>query len=498
MPKKEELEKNLQSKKDAFILHKIAEFNNNNPTEIMRNISIFYSMLQHGHCNTPEDYLMARIAQRIYFAELIKQYNIKHNNIPELEKPKPKPEIDTSNIKIGDEFKNYKELCKALNIKPLKGNSRTKQEIRIQKYIDYEKAKYSQRIIILDIYENPIEETHRNARYVNEVKALIMCELFHCLPNNHNSINGTIVYKTTYSKLIKRLGLVNKYFFNFDIPLYTYAMNDEPTLFDYNSDKAVNHNSFIYNYRLFFDTVLDKQKGIIKSALKSLRAEGLLKFHGNYMIITYNQSGQRNDIVATDEDEGYIAEAEKYAANQLGYRNGNIIKIARRHFPKEFNRIFKNKIFTEKGWYDVYYRITINITYNNLTSCISDYTNLKLDKSANDLQAEEINSLKTKINNNICTSITDKYNKELAIRSVGETIKNTYSEIGLSMSLDDAIKELVDNDFDNDKKLKSFVQKCDRICYLTNLLLPFYVNQEFEQYQYNTNDCIPHIDFEDD
>lgn len=61
---------------------------------------------------------------------------------------------DLSNISEGMIIKNYRELCKLLNIKEKAGDSKKAQLKEIERYIKFKKKKYE--FIIEEIYEDPL------------------------------------------------------------------------------------------------------------------------------------------------------------------------------------------------------------------------------------------------------------------------------------------------------------------------------------------------------
>ena len=67
-----------------------------------------------------------------------------------------KEDLNLDNIKIGDIFNSYIELCETLGIKPkTSGNSKKSQEAQIKQYINYEKVS-NKKIEIIDIYATPV------------------------------------------------------------------------------------------------------------------------------------------------------------------------------------------------------------------------------------------------------------------------------------------------------------------------------------------------------
>ena len=77
--------------------------------------------------------------------------------------------MNLNNLKPGMKVKNYKELCKLLEIEPKTSNSKKKQLKEIDEVIKYEKS--GQAFIIKEIYDKKtikaIPEKPRDKRYKN-------------------------------------------------------------------------------------------------------------------------------------------------------------------------------------------------------------------------------------------------------------------------------------------------------------------------------------------
>ena len=93
---------------------------------------------------------------------------IPQNKLP----PPPAAEVelntlDTSRLEIGMIVKNYKELCNLLNENPKTGNSKNAQLKEWQRYFEFERPKYKQSYIILDIYDEPLdkEDNRKSGNY---------------------------------------------------------------------------------------------------------------------------------------------------------------------------------------------------------------------------------------------------------------------------------------------------------------------------------------------
>ena len=67
------------------------------------------------------------------------------------------------NLHEGQVIKNYKELCKVLDVEPKAGGSSKKSQIKdIERYIKYEKQ--GQKFIIIKIYDNPKEKADKRSK----------------------------------------------------------------------------------------------------------------------------------------------------------------------------------------------------------------------------------------------------------------------------------------------------------------------------------------------
>lgn len=85
------------------------------------------------------------------------------------------------NLKEGQVIKNYKELCKVLEIEPKNGGESKKSQLKdIERYIKYEKQ--GQKFIIIKIYDNPKEKIDKrvnnkggnNTVFADDIEKLIL------------------------------------------------------------------------------------------------------------------------------------------------------------------------------------------------------------------------------------------------------------------------------------------------------------------------------------
>lgn len=83
--------------------------------------------------------------------------------------------VDVSNIRIGQEFNNYKSLCIALGENPKRNNSKTSQTRNWERFFNYEKNG-GRRLIITDIHEIPLPVEDNRKEGGNTVKYVDMIE----------------------------------------------------------------------------------------------------------------------------------------------------------------------------------------------------------------------------------------------------------------------------------------------------------------------------------
>ncbi|MCL1696282.1 hypothetical protein [Lysinibacillus sp. BPa_S21] len=101
--------------------------------------------------------------------------------------------INLDNVKVGDVFKNYPELCTVLGEKVKSGAAKTSQLKELERYIDYDKQ--GRKFIIKEIYQEPKEKNDNRslngntAPYITDAE-LLLIDLMLCgdgellLPNN--------------------------------------------------------------------------------------------------------------------------------------------------------------------------------------------------------------------------------------------------------------------------------------------------------------------------
>ncbi len=374
-------------------------------------------------------------------------------------------EYNTDNLYIGQVVPNYKELCSLLEVKPKTGKSRQLQEKDFLRYFDYEKIKYSNEYLILDIYDEPIKknEQAKNSLYCNALKLMIMYELSKAPMIDKD---GVYTIYTTFNKLIRKLEILS-IFFDKDISNYLINKYLELTKQDY---LEVNDNYFKQKLSIFRTVIKRKHKGNIDYALKRLKEQNIIHYD-SYSIIVERIDGKKNYRQADFNEEVIIESTKREAAKALGYPNSNIASL---YSPKAYHDKL-NELYHKKGWLYVFNRIKIGADYKMLSTPINEYTNYSiLDCSVLDLSDNEKDQYK------------QAYIENMKLSSLKKA-ENNHTKAKQQI-VDDEAKVKIDNNqytySDIDEMFgitpDSFLRDIDNAVALQKLFIEYFINPDEE------------------
>ncbi len=299
-------------------------------------------------------------------------------------------DCDTSRLYIGLIVKNYKEMCILLNEDAKTGKAKIKQIENWKRFFDFERIHNSNEYIILDIYPEPFPKgTKRNTQFTNQLAVLILKELTKQKENNE----GNIIYYTTYSKLIKRLNVVNQFFHKESLKFF---ISKYPQWFKSDSD----FEDFKRDYNIFKTLTKRKIKGAVQSALVNLKKDNLI-YYTEYHRIKENDS-YRN---ATTNEEIYIQSVKKEIAESMGYRNSNVATL---YDVEKFNELFTERLQIDNGWDYVFYQLEIGTKKDMLLKHINEYTQYPLAKSIYELSGSKENSIRLEYNSNLSNALIEQ------------------------------------------------------------------------------------------
>lgn len=298
----------------------------------------------------------------LLFGEAMRIWQIKHQQQTDNTQ---ESKYNTDNLCIGMIVKNYKELCRLLEVKPKTGKSRQLQEKDFFRYFDYEKLKYSQEYVILDIYDEPLKknEQAKNSLYCNALKLIIMYEVSKAPIVDKN---GVYTIYTTLNRLIKKIEILS-IFFDKDITNFLLDKFSELTKRDLID---IDRNYFIKRLSIFKTVIKRKHKGNIDYALKRLKEQNIIHYD-SYSVIVERIEDNKNYRQADFNEEVLIESAKKEAALAVGYPNSNTASL---YNPKEYHNKL-NEIYHKKGWLYVFNEIKIGADSKMLLTPINEYTN---------------------------------------------------------------------------------------------------------------------------
>ena len=341
-----------------------------------------------------------------------------------------------TNIKVGQIFKNYKDLCKALCIEP-KGkagsNSRKAQEKEIKRHLDYSKIEGSNKLMIDKIYNEVAEKKDgrknnkggNNKVFADDIEVLLL----HLLKNSENE-----TISISRGRLYKMLNMINEN--------YIIGRNQIPKLSELvNLPKEV-----VYD---FYDNSNTTLRNTVERNLKRLRNRALIMWEAT-TTVAVNDVFIPKDILdqpiidkgelihhikpthrlATNEEKKLILKCEKEAMNELGVYTLQDVFLSGnwKHFKNSVEN--KLKLLSNIQYYYDTYTITINTEdVSNECKLLDESQKTIVEKNINNnIIKSHLKSTKTRntsSKNKLLNSFEDiKNKKKLELRA-----SNNYIEI---------------------------------------------------------------------
>lgn len=244
--------------------------------------------------------------------------------------------MDNNKLNIGQTFKNYQELCKALNVEPYTGYQKIKQMKEIQKRYVLEKQgrQYTVTGINEEIEESKQSRIAANAKYVNFVQNILLSYL---------SKQKEEVAYVTQQNLWTILGMVNERYF----PM---RESKEELL-------ALDENMDIFNINNFYQRSNLKFRDIIKSSIASLKRRKIIMCEETYRIGIGHQISSTFEGIeyhdASDSEKRYILRTQHNLLKKYGCKDEFelFFKKNKDSYYKELNEIF----LQDKGWKNVFF-----------------------------------------------------------------------------------------------------------------------------------------------
>lgn len=275
--------------------------------------------------------------------------------------------MNISNIKAGDTFPNYKQLCVVLEEPVKTGKSKQIQLEDFQRYFTYYKV--GNKYIIESIFEAPLIKFNSKGIYNNIMQLIITDYLL-------KSKDSTVII--TANKLLLYMYMYNDNYYacNEYIPqLSKYTNIDQRTIYD------------------FYNTSGGSFRKSLESALNSLRNKALLM----YEKLIYVCTSENNHRRAREYEKNFIIKVETEILQELGFEDIEHVRIS----PKWY--LFKSMIVKRLKEIDLkYHYICYSLTVNR--DYIENNHNILLQFTINEI---EKHGLKIDLNNKVMTRLIE-------------------------------------------------------------------------------------------
>lgn len=241
-----------------------------------------------------------------------------------------------TNLKEGDVYKNYKELCNQLNESELKANSKNAQLKEWKRHFDWDKS--GQKYIITEIYHEPLEKEDKR---INNGQS-IYSEHIELLLLDYLSKQEGKVAELTIKKIFVLLGMVNSNY-----------MDDEYKI----EDGLINE----FQINNFYQRSYKKLNRVLFDALRSLKNKRLINYNEDKIIkITEpNKKGILIDNIriASQDEKNIIMKVEREILQEMGYET--IVQIHLKFKHKDFYHKVRNRLYEQYNIHYYYNQISL-------------------------------------------------------------------------------------------------------------------------------------------
>ena len=380
--------------------------------------------------------------------------------------------MQLNNLIVGQEIKNYKELCNLLGVEVKTGKSKQLQHKEFDRYFKYEKQ--GQKYIIKEIYREKKEKMDKrrngnNTVFTDDFRNLMIYML------HKNRTESMLMSK---GAMYKAMNLVNEN--------YLIARSNIPKL----SEIVELPQEAIYE---FYDYNSSKLRDTLERNLKHCRSRSLLFYESVVAVAVYDTIVAYNDLnkpivdykgelvhnidvvyrEATHEEKQIILKFENEVKEEMGLKDNQEIFLKKKwkYFKQEVENKLKQANTNIKFYYEAY-----KLTWNN-DKIDSEYKLLNLNSS----------DLKTNLNNNMIESI----NKSTVKRH--DKAKRQFLIEGNQFKIDKILRQKAENYINNQECLTSVLisEKAeslkDKLQEPLNRKKFSEINEDSEQLEFNSD-----------
>lgn len=299
-----------------------------------------------------------------------------------------------NNLELGQEVKNYGELCKILNQEPLGGKQKQLQMLNFQRYFEFQKVGH--KFVITDVFAEPIEKEDKrksgnNSIYVKYIEVILL----HFLSKQKNY---TCILRKSQIWLL--LGMINKKYDNI------------PTEDLENLDYCI--NSFMVNH--FYQRCNQRLERILFTALNNLKNRKLLSYQEQIIIVPIKGDG----FIASDNDIRRLDAVAHSVLESMGLIS--MIQVYCKFKSREFYDEVNERLSELYGWRYSFKQYKLIYTPENIIRAIPE-SEIELQRlTLNDSIIETINDGATKLlekNENKWNTAYERAKKEYLAFGIG-------------------------------------------------------------------------------
>lgn len=280
----------------------------------------------------------------------------------------------TQRLTVGQEFRNYKELCELLEEIPTSGTSKTIQLKKWQRYFDWDKKGH--RFTITDVFSEPIPKAIREGTvYARLIETLLVAFL---------SQQKDFKYAATESQIFEILCMTNPEYTKIGSEgMYRALTNShvEVNGHVYETASPVGRKVETVNYIDFNTRSHKRLKEILYSALNSMSARKLLYYSREVVIVKKVMAGPEDvgheegeiiskEFVANVKEINCVLSVEREVLTAMGANN--IFQIFSRNKSKQYYEKVNNRLLDRYGWERAYRRLQLIYNQNHLEDAIEE------------------------------------------------------------------------------------------------------------------------------
>lgn len=284
--------------------------------------------------------------------------------------------MNVETLEEGNVYKNYKELCDSLNIKPKTGNSKISQMKEIQRYCIIKRE--GNKLKVGEVFDDPLPELSKGGKSIYGDMLLLLLSDF--LIDRWKQTGENTIF-ISRNKMLEEVRMINS---NYSIGSANINIISEIT--------NINTN-VIFD---FFNTSSGLFRYSIESSLKKLRDMALAMYSKSTMI----HRRDKTSSVATPEEKDFILECEREALDFYDFMD--IIQARSSKDWINFKNRVKINLHLSKEFQIKYYYTVFEITINS--KYIEDTHNKNLLNVMN--EAERDNN-RSDLNTLICSRLLD-------------------------------------------------------------------------------------------